>query len=79
MPCAHAARALDPPDDEVGVRVVDQRRYAPVRIVRGVRGALLLVSVEVEVDGLVFETELAEHEGDFPAGDVAVSVQSDIG
>ena len=54
------------PDHEVAIAVVDERRDAPVGVVLCVLRCLLLALAEVEIDGLVGEAELLEHERDFP-------------
>ena len=56
------------PNREIAVVVVDERRGAPVRVVLGVRGGLVLALVEFEEDGVEGEPELLEHDGYFPVG-----------
>lgn len=46
------------PNDEIIVVMVDKRRNAAVRVVLCVLWRLLLALLEVEVDGLVLQTEL---------------------
>ena len=47
--------------------VIDEGRDTAVRVVLGVLRALLLALGKVEVDGLIREAELFEHNRDFPA------------
>ena len=54
------------PEREVAVVVVHERGDAPVRVEIRERRLLVLARGEVEVDGLVGQPELFEHEGDFP-------------
>ena len=54
------------PDHEVAIAVVDERRDAPIGVVLRVRRRLLLVVEDVEVNGLIGETELLEDERDLP-------------
>ena len=54
------------PEREVAVVVVHERGDAPVRVEVRERRLLVLARGEVEVDGLVGQPELFEHEGDFP-------------
>ena len=54
------------PEREVAVVVVHERGDAPVRVEVRERRLLVLARGEVEVDGLVRQPELFEHEGDFP-------------
>lgn len=46
--------------------MIDEGRDAPVRVVLGVFGRLLLELVEVEVDALVGEAKLGQDESDLP-------------
>ena len=55
------------PEHEVSVLVVDDRRDAPVRVVVDVRGLLLLLLAEVEINRLVGQSELFENDRDFPS------------
>lgn len=48
----------DAPDGEIVVRVVDQRRDTPVRVILSVLGALLVPFVQVEVLRLVRQPQL---------------------
>ena len=48
----------DAPNGEVVVRVVDQRRDTPVRVILRVLGVLLVPFVQVEVFGLVRQPQL---------------------
>ena len=54
------------PENEVVILVVNDRRYAPIGVVLRVRRRLLLVVEDVEVNGLIGETELLEDERDLP-------------
>ena len=62
----HASRPSSP-NDEVTVRMIDQRRNASVRIVLGIFRALLLLLSKVEIPRLVLEPELREDVRDLPA------------
>ena len=58
---------MDVPKHEVVVLVVDDRGDTSVRVVLRVLGGLVLTLAEVEVDGVVGQTELLEDGGDLPA------------
>ena len=59
-------RGQNSPDGEVAVLVVDEGRDAAVGVVLGMRLSLLLALAEVEVDRLVVESELLEHDHHLP-------------
>lgn len=67
------------PDGNILVLVVDQGGNATVWIVLGVFWLLVLTLVEVEVDGVVCETELLEDNGNFPAiWTTVVSIECEV-
>lgn len=55
------------PQHEVAVRMIDYGWNAPVGIILGELRCLVLSFGDVEVDGVVCETELLQDVGDFPA------------
>ena len=56
------------PDHKVAVLVVDERGDASIRVELCVFGRFVLLLGEVEVDGLVGQSERFEHHRDFPRG-----------
>lgn len=60
------------PKNEIAVLVIDNSRNASVGVVLDVLWRLLLVFIEVEVDGVVGQPELLEDDSDLPAQTVSV-------
>ena len=65
--CLVDAPTQSVPENEVAVLVIDDRRNATIGVVLDVLWRLLLVFIEVEVDGVVGQPELFEDDGDLPA------------
>lgn len=69
------------PEDEVAILVVDERGDASVRVVLRVLWGLVLALAKVEVNRVVGQAELLEHDGDLPAKRISAdraSTQSDV-
>ena len=64
--CARGGWGSNVPEDVVVVLVIDYGRNTPVGVELCVFGFLLVATLEVEVNGLVGESEVVAENGDFP-------------
>ena len=64
--CARGGGGSNVPEDVVVVLVIDYGRNTSVGVELCVFGFLLVATLEVEVNGLVGESEVVAENGDFP-------------